>query len=244
LTQIRLNVWSPRAGVPVLLKLENGSDADIFAEALSTTSTSEAWEELLFDFSAADFSLDYQKVIVFYDFNAAGMGEVFYYDEIEVTDGQGELQLPLVFEESDLDFSFDAFGGASAEVIDNPDASGINTSSKVGRFVKEIGSEVWGGVFIDMTDPVDFSTTQQVKIKFWSPTAGVDIILKIEEPGNNTIFREAITPTTIANQWEERAFDLSGIQDLANMSRIVLFCDFGNGGTEEPYYFDVIQLED
>lgn len=241
LDKIKLATWSPRANVPVLLKLENGTDGDIFVEALATTTSAGSWEELLFDFSSADLSGEYQKVIVFYDFDASGMNEIFYYDAIELTDGQGEILLPVSFEE-DLGITFDGFGGANAEVIDNPDASGINTSSKVGQFIKNIGSETWGGIFFDVSGPIDFSATQLVKVKIWSPTAGVDVILKIEDPTDNTINREATVATTVSGQWEELTFDLSGIQDLANMSRIVLFCDFGNGGTEEPYYFDDIRL--
>lgn len=242
LTQVKMNVWSPRAGVSVLLKLENGDDNTVFIEVATPTTVANSWEELVFNFAGADFSNEYQTVVVFFDFGTSGMNEVFYFDEIELTDGMGELNFPLDFEANDIEFAFTGFGGANAEVINNPDASGINTSSKVGQFIKNVGSETWGGVFIDVDEPIDFSGTQNVKLKIWSPVVGAPILLKIENPADGDINREATVNTTVANQWEELTFNLSGIQDLANIRRVVLFCNFGTSGNAQPYYFDDIQL--
>ncbi|MCB9350766.1 MAG: hypothetical protein H6573_25150 [Lewinellaceae bacterium] len=56
----------------------------------------------------------------------------------------GGVQLPVTFESTTLDYVWSDFGGGVATIIDNPDPSGINTSSKVGKMVKNAG-EVFGG---------------------------------------------------------------------------------------------------
>ena len=62
-------------------------------------------------------------------------------------------------EENSVTFTY--FGNVdlsdqNAEVIDNPNASGINTSSKVVSFTKKAGSEVWAGAFSNPMLPVPF----------------------------------------------------------------------------------------
>ncbi len=241
LKKIRIKVWSPRAGIPVIMKLENFDDADINIENTQTVTSASGWQEVTVDFSDVDLSQTYQKVVLFFDFGTAGQDENFYFDDMEQTDGNADIQLPLNFEANDIEYTFEGFGGASAEVIDNPDASGINTSAKVGSFTKSFGSETWGGVFIDTADPIDFSGSQQARIKVWSPVAGATILLKFENPDNPDDNIEVPATVMAANQWEELTYDFSGIENFANISRVVVFCDFGNAGDESTYYFDDIQ---
>ncbi|MFT7119989.1 MAG: hypothetical protein ACJAZ9_000158 [Neolewinella sp.] len=247
-TAINMKVWSPRAGTPIILKLEDATDGDIFVEVTTNTTMANSWEVLTFDFSGMNLDLPYQKLVFFYDFGTAGMNEDFYFDDIILGEGDGggggdnELSLPLDFQSSEVTYAFDNFGGASADPVDNPDASGINTSSQVGRFSKNIGSEVWGGVFIDMTNPIDFSSTQTVRLKVWSPKVGAKILLKFENPANPDDNLEVIVLTTISNQWEELEYDFNGIENFPNIKRVVIFCDFEADGTDENYYFDDIKL--
>ncbi|MEL7160026.1 MAG: carbohydrate-binding protein, partial [Bacteroidota bacterium] len=228
--------------VPVLLKLENGTNADFFHEVTLNTTVAGGWEELEFDFSDADLSDTYDKVVIFYNFGNSDRGTKYYFDDIELTDGSAAVELPLNFESPDIEFTFDGFGGASAEVVDNPDATGINASNRVGAFTKMINSETWGGVFIDAAAPIDFSGTQRIRLKIWSPVVGASILLKLESPSDGSAFLEVPVSTTVANAWEELEYDFSGIEAFSDIRRVVIFCDFGNSGTEQTYYFDDIEL--
>lgn len=241
--QINVLTWSPRAGVPILFKIENSTDPNVFVEVTQNTTVANAWEMMSFNLSGAAVGTDYSKIVVFYDFGTAGMGETFYFDELVQTDGRGTIGLPLTFEEGNIEFSFSGFGGGEADVVDNPDNSAGNPSARVGRFAKNPNSEVWGGVFIDASAPLDFSGGQRVRMKVWSPTAGAGILLKLENPTNSDIFQEVQVNTTTSDAWEELAFDFSGIQNLAGIQRIVLFCNFGVSGTDGNYYFDDIRIE-
>jgi len=81
-----VDVWSPRAGVPVLLKFEDLADPTvIFVELQQSTTVANSWETVVFDMSTGtgwDATAQYNQVVVFPDFGTAGMGENFYIDNI------------------------------------------------------------------------------------------------------------------------------------------------------------------
>jgi dihydroxyacetone kinase DhaKLM complex PTS-EIIA-like component DhaM len=82
-----VRVWSPAAGIPVLLKVEDANDPTIFAEVQMMTTVANDWSVLNYDFSAAapalNLSNTYDKVSVFCDFgNANKNGEVYFIDDI------------------------------------------------------------------------------------------------------------------------------------------------------------------
>lgn len=82
-SSISLKSWSPKVGAVVRVKIET-ADPNIFYEVDATTSVTNSWEQLSYDFSGAPAG-DYVKVIVFYDFGNGGDGSVYYYDEIKLT---------------------------------------------------------------------------------------------------------------------------------------------------------------
>jgi hypothetical protein len=149
--------------------------------------------------------------------------------------------LPLTFQSSTLTYTFTGFGNASATVVDNPSATGINTSSKVGALTKASGAEVWAGSFIELQSPVDFSSLSKIKMKVWSPAAGITVKFKMENLANSNINIERDATTTVANTWEELTYDFSGIVNSNNYQRMVVFFAFGNAGTGATYYFDDIK---
>lgn len=84
-TKIRFKVWSPKVGAIVKLKVEDSNDGNNSFEADLLTTTSNTWEELTYDFSAAPPEFNYDRVVVFFDFGVAGDDSVYYYDEMELT---------------------------------------------------------------------------------------------------------------------------------------------------------------
>ena len=76
-------VYSPTAGAVVKLKLEN-ADASIVYEVDVTSSVTDDWEELIYDFSAAP-AADYTRIVFFFDFGNPGDGSNYYIDEIQLT---------------------------------------------------------------------------------------------------------------------------------------------------------------
>jgi hypothetical protein len=80
--KINVKTWCPKSGI-VKLKLEN-LDASVTHEVDVTNATVSAWEDLIFDFSAAP-AADYIRVVIFFDFGNPGDGSVYYFDEFGLT---------------------------------------------------------------------------------------------------------------------------------------------------------------
>ena len=81
----KIKVWSPKVGAVVKLKVENLDDGNIEYEVDATTTVSNSWEELEFDFSAIDTSQEYQRLVFFFDFDVVGDGSTYYFDDIRLT---------------------------------------------------------------------------------------------------------------------------------------------------------------
>jgi hypothetical protein len=64
------------------MKLENQTNSNLNIEVDATTTVSNAWQELTFDFAAANNANNLQKVIIFFDFGALGNGASYYFDDI------------------------------------------------------------------------------------------------------------------------------------------------------------------
>ena len=76
-----MDVWSPIADIPVLLKLEGGPNPPIERQVNMTTSA--AWEKIIFDFSSEE-ALTYESVTIFMNFNRTdSANQTFYWDNLE-----------------------------------------------------------------------------------------------------------------------------------------------------------------
>ncbi len=248
--QLALKVWSPKSGIIVKLKVENSGNPDINAEVDVTNTLSNGWEELVYDFSSIDKSQIYDRVVVFFDFDNAGDGSDYYFDDIQLVDGDGggggnedALTLPIDFESTMIDYTIEAFGNTSANVLENPDASGLNTSSQVAQLVKANGAETWGGAYLQLPDPIDLSSMTEMEIKAWSPKSGINVLLKLENATDGNTFHEVQVVNTKTDEWEVLSFDLSGIDTSKTYHKIVLFFDFGVSGDGSTYFFDDIKLK-
>ncbi|WP_372933746.1 PKD domain-containing protein, partial [Mariniphaga sediminis] len=182
---------------------------------------------------------DYElKVIA----KSAGAATTAYTETITIDAASDPVNLPVSFESYTVNYAFGDFGGVASEVIDNPDANGMNTSARVAQLVKSEGAEVWGGTLLTLENPIDFSTKQIFKVKTWSPKVGAVVKLKVENLNDGAISMEVDAATTVANEWEELSFNFSTIDINNEYQKVVIFFDFGNTGDGSTYYFDDIKL--
>ena len=151
-------------------------------------------------------------------------GAIHYFDDVTLVATGGATASVEDFEGAAPVFT--NFGGASTVVIDNPDASGINTSAMVGESTKNNGAEVWAGSFFDFDAALDLTTYSSMKIKTWAPAIGAVVRLKLENQANSDEFFEVDAITGVSEAWETLTFDLSSAPAYT-YDRIVLFFDFG-----------------
>lgn len=92
-TKVSINVWSPKVGAKILLKLENSKspkdgngNPTVFVEVQTLTTVANAWQTLVFDlttYATFSASIPYDRVILFPDFEVSGTGTTYYFDDIK-----------------------------------------------------------------------------------------------------------------------------------------------------------------
>jgi hypothetical protein len=147
------------------------------------------------------------------------------------------------FESTSLNYAFIDFNGGNATVVNNPSATGINGSAKVGKMIK-YADQVWGGSVITLASPINFSTNKYMKMKVFSPRSGAKVLLKVENLTNGGISYEKEVSTTVAGGWEDLTFDYTGINTANSYQKVVLIFELGtmgDGSSNFTFYFDDIR---
>ena len=263
-TVMSVKVWSPTAGTPIRLKVENASDPTISVETEALTTVASAWETLLFDFSneapgtaPINFANTYNKASIFFNFGTAGAqaGEqTYYWDDIIFVGGTTltQVDLPVTFNDPTVNYDLTDFGGNASEIIVDPE----NPANHIAKSIKTATAETWAGTTVGgslgFANKVPFaqgSTIMTVRVK--SPTpVGTHIRLKVEDASNAGISVETEALTTGVNTWEYLLFDFSNeapgtaaINFANTYNKASIFFNFGTTGAqagEQTYYWDDI----
>ncbi|MGK0377278.1 carbohydrate-binding protein [Patiriisocius sp. Uisw_017] len=85
--KFRMKIWSPKAGIPIKVRLEN-ADNSIGIEVDVTTTTTNQWEELEWDFTGQNNAAAFVKIVVFFEFidGVPGDGSTYYFDDLQIID--------------------------------------------------------------------------------------------------------------------------------------------------------------
>ena len=247
----KMKVFAPAVGDKVLLKVENSANADQNHEVEVLTTVANEWEELTFDYSTINTANPYDKIVIIFQNGTVGDGSAaftYLFDDINLVSAGGsdptKPVLPLDFETAAIDYTWTDFDGGTTTVIANPQSSGINTSATVAQSVKGAG-EAWGGSFIQLSGPINFSVNKTFKMKVFAPAVGDKVLLKVEDSGNADNNFESEVVTTLANEWEELTFDYANINTANNYDKIVIIFQngtVGDGSAAFTYLFDDINL--
>jgi hypothetical protein len=144
------------------------------------------------------------------------------------------LSAQYIYNDFDTNQNEDFLGWPGLPVITaNPDPSGVNTSPNVAQW--ERTGEQWAHVYCNLDGKIDFTTGTAFNVKVYSPIA-CDVLFKLEDQANGSIFTELTSSITATDQWVELEFDFtngqSGLYD-----KIVVFFDFAST-TSNIFYFD------
>ena len=101
--------------------------------------------------------------------------------------------------------------------------------------VKNAG-QTYGGSFILLDAPINFSSSKIIKMKVFSPRVGAKVLFKIENAANGAINAEREVLTTVANAWQELSFDFTSLSNANTYQRIVLIFDNGTMGDGSPNF--------
>ena len=157
--------------------------------------------------------------------------------------------LPIDFEHPNIDYFFGTFGGGQKfEKVDNPDKSGLNTSTKVGKFTR--GYEGWSGTYSPMNIPISFANGNKIKVLVYNTkpenigaALNVELEWSINGPANGVGVLKV--PVTKANEWEELVFDFSTISAIpadVKYTQLVLRFNSSKDGAGDVIYVDNFRL--
>ena len=172
--------------------------------------------------------------------------------------GGSQMDLPVTFDDPSVDYGLSGFGGAENSTIVSENG---NASNKVGKVVKSATANTWAGTTITaaaqlgFATPIPFDKTKEIKVRVFSPDAGIPVRLKFEDHGNNTHTVETEAMVTVANQWDTLTFNFTNpAQGTAALNssfvydKASIFFNFGTDGVaaggEKTYYFDDVVLGD
>ncbi|GAB4246046.1 MAG: hypothetical protein Kow0027_06890 [Saprospiraceae bacterium] len=250
--QFQIQINAPDA-VPVLYKLEGGSSAPV--EVWQDITAPNDWEKVSIDF-ASQAGEDHKRVCIFFNGgnDHAGGVENYYIDNIRWSRESYNGCIDNHEEETSTIANFKYFAnghleaeGKQFEVVDNPNPSGINTSAKVGEFVKASDGAPWAGMYADLDAPIDFKGNKTAKAKVLMDHIG-NFAIKLE----NSLADPPVAPielpveNTKTGEWEELTYDFSSVPDDAQYARLTVFFDLliDPTGVDVTSYFDDIVIGD
>jgi hypothetical protein len=244
---ISMKVYSERAGVPVLFKLEGDAQTELSVN----TTVANQWETLTWDFTGKP-SNTYNTLVFMFDFGTLGDGSAnstFLFDDIQLIAGLAQISLPVTFDAATVNYKVTDFGGNSTVLGADP----ANSGNTVAITTKTAGAETWAGTTIGtatgFASAIPFTAgSTKMSVRVWSPTAGTPIRLKVEDASNAAISVETEVNTTVASAWETLVFDFSNqasgtaaINFSNTYNKASIFFNFGKTGVqagEQTYYWD------
>ena len=265
-TTMTVRVWSPDAGIQIRLKVEDATDGSKSVETEATTTVANDWETLTFDFAneaagtaPLNLAYTYNRVSIFFNFGVPGSvaGEkTYYFDDMAFSGGTPPPPPPagwptITFDSPEVTYTLTGFGGAddSTVVVDPTDPT-----NNVARVVKSATAELWAGTTVSTgpnnTVPQLLFTADDttMTVRVWSPDAGIQIRLKVEDATDGSKSVETEATTTVANDWETLTFDFANeaagtapLNLAYTYNRVSIFFNFGVPGSvagEKTYYFD------
>ena len=268
-TRMTVRVYSPNAGIKVRVKVEDHTAATTSVETEATTTVANAWETLTFDFAnqatgtaALNVASNYDKASIFFNFGVSGAtagAKTYYFDDMifigGTTSGGGGTSsfAPITFDDSAVTYTFTGFGGAEDTTVATDPAGGTN---KVGKVNRSATAELWAGTTVSTGANQSIATlpfaatAKQMTVRVYSPTAGIQIRLKVEDAADNTHTCETEATVTTASGWQTLTFNFanpaSGTASLNlafTYNKVSIFFNFGVTGATggaHTYYFDDI----
>jgi len=245
---------SAPVGTTVKIKLEGAGET----ERDVVTTVSDEWEELTWDFTGAPS--DFNSIVFMFDFGNVGDGSetsTFLFDDISQSFGGIQIDFPVDFESTEINYTVTDFGGNVSSLVEDP----TNTANKVIQTIKTDQAATWAGTTIGT--PAGFATdipltlsNSKMTVRVWSPDAGTTIRLKVEDSDDPTHTCETETNTTLSGEWEELEFDFvneaPGTQSLSvglgmgwTYNKASIFFNFdakGETAGEKTYYFDDVEF--
>ena len=239
--RFKINVYSKKAGT-LIFKLEGPKGNKEVAKQVVVTG---AWQEYSLDFKSASAIDSLNRLILFFD---AGVGnsklDTFWFDNIQQLPADacsGVAANAQILDDFECQRNANYLNGwDSLSVVNNPSATGINTSAKVGRYGDPQGpGQEWNNILHTNLNGFDLKTYNYFRMKVWAAKAGT-LLIKLED-GSPAVERPVVLTAADLNKWIEVGADFSS-EAFNPFKKLVLFFNAGVAPTAaDVYYIDDLQ---
>ena len=230
---ITVRVWSPTAGTPVRLKVEDATDPTKSVETEATTTAAGGWQTLSFNFAtpaagtaALNLATIYNRASIFFNFGttgaAAGGARTYYFEDVTYPavasgggggGGGGTTAGPVItFDDTAVTYTLTGFGGAEDATVTADPAGGTN---KVAKVIKSATAELWAGTTVStgasqsITTIPFTATAKTMTVRVYAAAAGKPVRLKVEDASDPTKSVETEAMTTAAGAWQTLTFNFA-----------------------------------
>jgi hypothetical protein len=176
-----------------------------------------------------------------------------------VTIAQTQMNVPVTFDDITVNYGLVGFGGAEQSTIVTDPTLATN---KVAKVVKTNAAELWAGTSVtalvgtvqtSFANPIPFTTAERrMNVRVWSPHAGIQVRLKVEDKNDPTKTCETEATLTTANGWQTLVFNFNNqsagtaaFNAAYTFNKVSIFFNFGITGAtagERIYYFDDVKF--
>ena len=239
---ISARVFSPTAGIPMVLKIE-GPDGANSGDVQADQTVTQGWQTLTWTFTSTDVSKTYNKIVLLPNLGTvdAAPGKAYYFDDIVLLDGAPPPPPTgtVIANFDDVSPPVAGFEGAEGSAVEPaPVGGGEGNAFKVLRS----GGQTFALGIIETTVPVT-ADRRTLSAQVFSPTAGVPMVLKLEGPdGANS----GDTPAneTVVEGWQTLTWSFPGLDVSKTYNKIVLLPNLGtiDAPPGKAYWFDSIVL--
>ena len=243
---ISARVYSAVPGVPMVLKLENESDASINTGDLQATqAVVVGWQTLTWVVPADKVGPAYSWVVMLPNLGtkaSASPGETYYFDEIKLVVPPAPTETVLASFDGATLPRFEGFNGGETSAIAAGPAGGSGNAGKIIR----LGGEVWAGAKANVGPIALTASRRTISARVHSAVAGVPMVLKLEnesDAGINTGDLQATQAVVVG--WQTLTWVVPADKVGPAYSWVVMLPNLGTKASASPgetYYFDDIKF--
>ena len=232
--QLNMHVWAPAEASTVTVQLVSALQGA--KEVTRDLPATEQWVEMSFNFEEFASVTDFQQINLLFDAGTAANGAMYFFDNITQSEStvdpcEGVLPISNIFDDFECQRNAPiVVGNDQLTVVDNPDVSAGNTSTKVGAYVDPF--DEWSALVYEPGGSIDLSLLNQLHIKVLSPTV-VPLLFKLE--GGTSAPAEVWVDEAVANEWTEYIIDFSD-QAGEDHTKLAIFFNAANVQAEETTY--------
>jgi hypothetical protein len=239
---ISAQVYSPTAGIPMVMKIEGPGGANS-GDVAANQAVVVGWQTLTWTFPAPGAGQSFNKIVLLPNLGTvdAPPGKAYYFDSLTLQEAAPPPPAggTVLANFDDVSPPVAGFEGAEGSAVEaGPAGGGSGNSFKVLRS----GGQVFALGIIETTVPVT-ATRRTISAQVHSPTAGVPMVLKIEGPGGANS-GDVMANEAVVVGWQTLTWTIPVPNPVPTYNKIVLLPNLGtvDAPPGKAYYFDSLTL--